>query len=568
MTNPAARLALLVVALLAPAALAQETERHDPFDPAWKEPFLPQDDAWKQAKQELIFDNNAEPETLDPAIMTGVTEHTLALALYEGLVSHDPETLQARPGVALRWEVSDDKKVYTFHLRKDAKWSNGDPLTAEDFAWSWFRCMRPDIQCDYAYLFDCIEGAEEFRRSGHGKDADGYDKFRAAVGVTVVDPTTLRIALRAPTAYFLELCAFETYMPVPRKTIEKHGDEHWTREENWVGNGPFLLKEWRPRQHIVMTPNPHYWDKKIVKLTKITALPLEDDDVVYNKFLQGEVHWIRNVPTAKIDEAKRNADYFVMPYLGSYFYRFNTTDKHPGWTDGKHPLSNKTVRQALSLAVNRETITRDVTRGGQIPATWFCPRMPAAGYEPPKGLAYDPDRARALLAEAGYRGGNGFPKITVFYNSSEDHKRIAERIAQMWKETLGIQVSLQNAEWKVYLKQVELLDYDVARAGWIGDYEDPMTFLDMWLTGGGNNNTGWSSARYDELVRKAMVEPDEAKRVAFFQEAERIVIEDEFPILPIYMYVNVGMRVEGLRGWYENVRDLHPFPFMYFEPGE
>jgi oligopeptide transport system substrate-binding protein len=263
------------------------------------------------------------------------------------------------------------------------------------------------------------------------------------------------------------------------------------------------------------------------------------------------------VPTSKIDDAKRRPEYFVAPYLGSYFYRFNVTREH---------LKDKRVRQALSMAVNRETITRDVLKAGQIPATWYCPAIPSARYEPPKGIAYDPDKARALLAEAGYPGGKGFPKLTIFYNTHEDHKRVAERIAQMWRETLDIQVSLQNSEWKVYLRDVELLKYDVARAGWIGDYGDPMSFLDMWVTGGGNNNTGWGNAKYDELIRKAAVEPDLDKRAAIFREAELIVVEDEFPILPLYIYVNQGMKVDGLRGWYENVRDLHPLQYVYLEP--
>jgi oligopeptide transport system substrate-binding protein len=225
------------------------------------------------------------------------------------------------------------------------------------------------------------------------------------------------------------------------------------------------------------------------------------------------------------------------------------------------------VRQALSLAINRRTITQDILRQGQVPATWYCPAIPSAGYEPPEGLAEDPDRARKLLAEAGYPGGKGFPKLTIFYNTQEDHRKIAEAIGQMWRETLGIPVTLENAEWKVYLKQVELLDYDVARAGWIGDYGDPMTFLDLWLSGGGNNNTGWGNARYDQLVADAMRETDPKKRLSILRDAERIVVEDEFPILPIYIYVNQGMKVDALRGWYETIRDLHPFQYMYFEPG-
>jgi len=548
---------LLPLVMILPAAAGD-----DPAGAAgaWKKRHEPPDDYWKEAKQELIFNNGSEPETLDPAIMTGVPEHTLALALYEGLVSHDPETLEPRPGVAESWEIGEEGTLYTFRIRANAKWSNGDPVTAGDFVWSWYRALTQPL-CDYAYLFYYIAGAEDFRKAfAEAGVAPSLEEFRKQVGVSAPDARTLQVKLRTPTAYFLDLCAFETYMPVHRATAEKHGDA-WPRPANWVGNGPFRLVEWNPRQHIIMAPNPHYWDASFVKLRKITAYPIEDIDVSYNKFLEGEVHWIKTVPTSKIDDAKRRPEYFATPYLGSYFYRFNCNDE-----ERRPHLKDKRVRQALSIAVNRETITRDVLRAGQIPATWFCPAIPSARYEPPKGLSYDPDRARALLAEAGYPDGKGFPKLTLFYNTSEDHKRVAERVGQMWRETLNIQVSLQNAEWKVYLRQVEILDYDVARAGWIGDYGDPMTFLDMWLTGGGNNNTGWSNPKYDELIAKAQYEPDLDKRAAILREAERIVVEDEFPILPLYIYVNQGMKVDGLRGWYETVRDLHPFQYMYFEP--
>ncbi|MGQ0612252.1 MAG: peptide ABC transporter substrate-binding protein [Planctomycetaceae bacterium] len=546
--------ALLLLAMLAAAALpapADEAAPADPFDPSWKRAFDPPDDSWKKAKQELVFNNGAEPETLDPHPMTGVTEHTLALALYEGLVTHDPETLKPRPGVAERWELSEDGRTYTFRLRKNAKWSNGAPLGAEDFQWSFFRALLPATLTDYAYLFFYIEGAKEFY---DGKAEGGFDGFRKRVRVEAPDATTLRITLKAPTAYFLDLCAFETYMPVHRATVERHGTD-WTRPEHWVGNGAFLLAEWKPRQRIVMTPNPHYWDAGYVKLQKIVALPIEDNDQAHNMFLKGECDWTKTIPLPKIDEAVRNPDYFVMPYLGSYFYRVNVTQPH---------LADKRIRQALSLAIHREALVRDVTKAGEIPAAWFCPAV--AGYEPPKGWAYDPDRARALLAEAGYPGGKGYPTLTLLYNTQDTHKTIAERIAQYWRETLGITVSLRNTEWKVYLRQVELLDYDIARAGWIGDYTDPNSFLDMWLKDGGNNNTGWDDPRYDELIAAAAVERDEAKRFELFRTAERMLVEDQFPILPIYIYVNKGMKRDTLRGWYENIRDLHPFQYMYYEP--
>ena len=561
---------LLLLAAFAAAAtflfpaLADETA--DPFSDDWKKEHEPEDDSWKSIKQELIFNNGSEPETLDPAIMTGVTEHTLALALFEGLCSHDPETLQPRPGVAKRWDVSADGKTYTFQLRGNAKWSNGEAVTSEDFRWSWYRVMT-HIKADYSYLMkDYIAGGREFF-SNHietmkaTKKPASYETFQKTVKVSTPDPQTLVVELENPTTYFLDLVTFETYMPVHRATVERWGDQ-WTRAEHFVGNGAFTLAEWSPRKRIVMVPSPNFWDAGFVKLKKITALPYDDGDVVYKKFINGEVHWTKSVPTAKLDDAKKRAEYYVAPYLGSYFYRFNTTREH---------LKDKRVRKALSLAVNRETITKDVTKAGQTPAPWFCPAIALAKYVPPKGFAYDPDQARDLMKAAGYHAGPGgkkFPKLTVFYNTSEDHKKVAERIAQMWRENLGIDVSLRNSEWKVYLQTVNNLDYDVARAGWIGDYSDPMTFLDMWVKDGGNNNTGWSSPKYDALIKQAQAEQDLAKRAKILQEAEKIVVEDEFPILPLYMYVNQGMRVDGLMGWYENVRDLHPFRYMYFEPDE
>ncbi|MHC4939149.1 MAG: peptide ABC transporter substrate-binding protein [Planctomycetota bacterium] len=548
---------LLLLALF--ACFPVHADEPDASSDEWKKEFEPEDNSWKTVPQELIFNNGSEPETLDPAIMTGVTEHTLALALYEGLTSHDPETLEPRPGVARSWEVSEDGKTYTFHLRKDASWSNGDPVTAEDFRWSWYRVMTHE-DADYSYLmYDYLEGGQEFKKAHvAAEDKASYETFKELVKAEVLDPYTFRVTLQNPTAYFLDLTTFETYMPVHRATVEKD-EKRWTQPESFVGNGPFVLTEWSPRKQIVMIPNEKYWDRGFVKLTKITALPYDDLDTVYKKFVNKEVHWTKAVPTAKLDDAKKRPEYFVAPYLGSYFYRFNVKREH---------LSDKRVRKALSLAVNRKTITSDVTKAGQIPAPWFCPAIESARYVPPKGFSYDPDEARKLMAAAGYPGGKNFPKMTIFYNKSEDHKKIAEAIAQMWRETLGIQVSLQNSEWKVYLKTVELLDYDVARAGWIGDYGDPMTFLDMWVTDGGNNNTGWSSAKYDRLIAEARKELDLAKRAKILQEAEKIVVEDEFPILPIYIYVNQGMKVESLQGWFENVRDLHPFQYMYFEPDE
>ncbi len=493
----------------------------------------------EQVQQHFRFNNGAEPETLDLHLMTGVPENRLATALFEGLVNQHPETLDPLPGVAERWDTSEDGKVWTFHLRSDAKWSNGRAITAEDFFVSWKRALTPATGCQYGYMLYPIEGAEAFHK--------GKLKDFAQVGVKVKSPLVFEVTLSAPCPYFLDLAAFKTLFPVPVWLVEEHGDK-WSRPENMISNGPFKLAEWKPNERIVMVPNEHYWNRANIKLEKITAFPYTDTETAYKLFLQQELDWITTVPTQKIEEVKWQPQAYFTPYLGSYFYRINVT---------KPPFDKVEVRKALSMGFDRSIITRDLLKAGQLPATYFCPRMP--GYDPPGGLPYDRAKARELLAKAGYPDGKGFPEVSLLYNTSEAHKQVAENIVRQWKENLGITVSLQNSEWKVYLNDVDNQNYQVARAGWIGDYTDPNTFLDMFVTGGGNNNTGWSHARYDELIAGAARESDPAARAELLREAETILVEEELPIIPIYIYVNQGMLAPRVQGWYGNVLDNHPY---------
>jgi len=535
---------LALAALLGAASLAAAQDLPDD----WKAELEPYSDSWQEHEQVLTFNNGAEPETLDPQIMTGVPEHRLAMAVFEGLVTQHPETLQPVPGVAERWEISEGGTVYTFHLRDDAKWSDGRALDAHDFYASWERALSPATASQYGYMFYPIENAEAF----HKGELEDF----AQVGVEVVDDHTLRVTLSAPCPYFLDLVAFETLMPVPMWVVEEHGDR-WSRAEHIVGNGPFRVEEWLPNQRVTFVPNEHYWDADFVKLERIVALPHENTETAYKLFLQGECDWLTAIPVPKIEEIQRHPDYYVSPYLGSYFYRINVT---------KEPFDDVRVRKALSIGFDREVITRDILKAGQIPATWFCPEMP--GYEPPEGFGYDRDEARRLLREAGYPNGAGFPEVELLYNTNEAHKQVAEVIVQQWRENLGITVGLRNTEWKVYLDDVQNLNYDISRAGWIGDYTDPNTFLDMFVTDGGNNNTGWSSERYDRLIELAARERVPSSRAALLRGAEELLIEDEFPIIPIYIYVNQGMIREKVGGWFENVRDMHPFQYLYIDPIE
>lgn len=552
-TSVAAALALIVVAQ--PAALAQQ-EAALPAD--WKSKLQPEGDDWKEAEQVFTFNNGAEPETLDPHVMTGVPEHRLATGLFEGLVSHHPETLQPVPGVAERWELSADGTVYTFFLRKNAKWSDGKAITARDFHGSWQRALAPETASQYAYMLYPIKNAEPFNKAG--AEAEDGTKRPAIpfeqVGVQVVDDYTLRVTLERPCAYFLDLAAFETLMPVPLAVVAAHKDR-WVRPEHIVTNGPYKLAEWQPNQRLVMVKNEHYWDAAFVKLERIVALPLDDLETAYKLYQQGECDWMDDIPVAKIEECQRRPDYYVAPYLGTYFYRVNVT---------RPPFNDARVRKALSMCIDREAITRDLLKAGQIPATWLTPAM--HGYQPPAGLAYDRQAARRLLAEAGFPDGKGFPQAELLYNTLEAHKLVAENVVQQWRENLGISVSLRNSEWKVYLNDVQHLQYQIARAAWIGDYVDPNSFLDMFVTGGGNNQTGWSNARYDELIAQAARERDVAKRAAIFVEAEKLLIEQELPIIPIYIYVKKGLLRDTVGGFYENVRDQHPFQYLYMLPAE
>jgi oligopeptide transport system substrate-binding protein len=541
-----------IATVIVPLLLAAMAAAGDAL-PDWKAALQPKGDAWKKAKQEFVFNNDSEPETLDPAIMKGVLESRLAIALFEGLVVNDPKTLEPRPGVASAWTVSDDHLTYTFTLRPEAAWNDGAPITSADFVRSWRRALEPATAAEYAYQFFPIAGAEDFHA---GKGA--WEQ----VAVEAVDAHTLRVKLRAPCPYFLDLAAFPTLMPVPVEQVAKFGDR-WVLPENIRCNGPFMLKSWDRGQAIVMERNAKYWDAANVHLERVVARPYDNQETAYSLYLEGKLDWIPSIPVAKIDEIKRNPDYYAYPYLGSGFYRFNCK---------REPFTDARVRKALSLAIDRKTITEHVLRSGEVPATWFVPDIGSGpgAYRHVQGLASDREQARALLAEAGFavtghQGGKPFPKVELLYNNSDNNKRIAEAVVEQWKDALGIEITLRATEWKVYLADMDQMNYDICRSAWIGDYGDANTFLDMWVTDGGNNRTGWSNPEYDRLVAASQREGDPLKRLALLQQLERILVEQELPIMPIYIYVNKGMMREKVRGWYDNVRDIHPLQYIWME---
>ena len=507
---------------------------------------------------DLVWTAGPEVATLDPAKMTALQDGRVAAALFEGLTVLDPRDLKPRPGVAERWEVSPDGLTYTFHLR-EAKWSDGAPVTAADFAWSWRRVLDPATAAEYAYMLYPIRGAkayyDEMQKTGGKGD---WSK----VGVRVEDPRRLVVELEQPCAYFLDLTAFSTYLPVRADGIEQHG-ERWTFPPDLISNGPYRLAEWRFRSRMRWEKNPHYWNAAAVPLERIELRAFEDSNTALQAYETEAVDLTAAVPGLAIEplleerNAGKRSDVLYAVNFGTYFYRFNCT---------KPPLTDARVRRALALAIDRQAIIERAARGGQQPAFVLVPPG-VAGYVSPPGFVEDVEAAKRLLAEAGYPGGRGLPELAVLINKSVDHVRVAEMLQQQWRDRLGIRVRIEQVEWKVFLDTVQRLEYQVARGSWYGDYIDPNTFLDMFVTGGGNNQTGWSSAAYDALIARAARETDPKARLKTFAEAETILLR-EAPIFPIYVYTTTMLARPGLAGVEANLMNRIDFAALRWTSGK
>jgi oligopeptide transport system substrate-binding protein len=499
--------------------------------------------------------NGADPQDLDPQTVTGVPEHKIWMALFEGLLSEDPRDGHPVPGVAERWEISPDGKVYTFHLRTNAKWSDGRPITAQQYVESYHRMLSPALAAEYAYLLWFVVGAEEFTK---GKLTDF-----SQTGFKALDDRTLQVTLKSPTPYLIKIIASHyAWSIVPVDVIKKFGKldqrrTNWTRPENFVGNGPFMLKDWLPQQKVTMVRNPHYWDAASVKLDGMEFYNTENISTEEAMFRTGQIHKTNELPNSKIDTYRREypESLRIEPYMGIYFYRCNVT---------RAPLTDKRVRRALALALDRESLVKNVVRGDQQPA--YAVSYPGtAGYMPRAKLAGDLAEAKRLLAEAGYPDGKGCPPIELLYNTSENHRAIAEAIQQMWRKNLGVEIRLRNEEWKVYLDTQHIThDFTLQRAGWIADYIDPHVFLEIWTTGNGNNDTLWSNAEYDRLFQTALTAKNEEERYEIYQKMDAILV-DELPIIPIYYYNRVYALSPKVKGFYPTLLDNHPYKYVWIE---
>lgn len=505
------------------------------------------------ATQALHLGNGAEPQDLDPQLATAYTDYNILIALLEGLTVIDEATSQPIAGTAERWDVSEDGLTYTFHLRRNARWSNGDPVTAADFVFSFQRILSPALAAEYAYMLYPLANAEAFN-SGRLTDF-------SQVGAQAIDEHTLQLTLASPTPYLLALLAHQAWFPVHPPTILEHGridqrGTRWTRPGNFVGNGAFVLSEWSPNQRIVVEKSPTYWNAAQTRLESVTFYPNENIAADESNFRTGQLHVTYDILPDRIEHYQQIAPELlrVDPLLETYFVRFNVN--HP-------PLDNVLVRQALSHAIDREAIANRLLYGSRLPAYFFTPPN-TAGYTARARVETDFETARRLLAEAGFPGGQGFPRLDILMNTDAVNSKVFEAIQAMWRRELGIEVTLSNADFRVYLDHMRTLNFEIMRSRWIGDYNDPNTYLDMFVTDGGNNHTGWSSPEYDRLIAEAGRTADRAARFELFQQAEAILLK-EVPVTPVFFGTRTYLIHPSVRGWVPSLLGIHRYQTLWLE---
>lgn len=581
----------------------------------------------KHPFDEIWINNREEPQYMDPTLVAGVPDGVLSQNTFYRFVSIDPLTGKPVPELADRWEISDGGKTYTFFLKKNLKWSDGQPLTAHDAEYSWKRLMDPQMASQYQGLAaDIIENGNAFaQRAIHltgfeksfseadiksffikhdvavskvqkrrgtndmfvfvgGKDGDETkanrdrmlgvltqehpwgDKVTASitssdvVEAKALDDERFQVKLTGPLGYFILLAEFSNFAPLPKHVIEKFKaagkPDDWYKPENVVVSGPFKLKEEQFKQYKIYEKNPNYWDADNVRLKKVKVVMIENETASLNSYKVGETDWIgpHNVPSEQIPNVKNFKDYHSDPYLGVYSYIVNVKQK---------PFDDVKVRQAFSLAIDRQKIVDHVLGGGEIPTRGLFPDG-LAGYKGYQGELYNPAKAKKLLAEAGYPDGKGFPKVKFLYDTKEVHRMIIQAVQEMWKQVLGVQVEPANVEWKIYLDRIEKKDFQMARRAWIGDFLDPFTFLEMEVSTSGNNNTNWVSPEYDNLITASNMESNPEKRAKLILKAEEIAIESAAR-MPIYIYTKNYMLKPYVKGFHQDYQDHHAWKHMWID---
>jgi oligopeptide transport system substrate-binding protein len=493
--------------------------------------------------------NGAQPQGLDPHLTEGVPSANVQRDLFESLVVEAPDGSSV-PGNAERWDISEDGLTYTFHLRQNARWSNGDPVTANDWVYSLRRAVTPATGSRYSMILSPILHAEEVI-------AGRLDPTE--LGVEALDGHTLRISLKAPTPYFLGLLSHNTAYPVHEPSIRAHGDAYG-RVGNLVSNGPYQLRELVMQSHIRLVRNPHFWDDANTIIDEVFYYPIEDQSSELMRYRAGELDWTYEVPNAQFNWIARNLpdELVVSDYFGIYYFGFNTT---------RPPFDDPRVRNALSMTIERDIITEKLTRFGEVPAYAFVPPG-IDGYTPqaPEWANWPAEqrvaRAQELMAEAGYTKDNPL-RLEIRYNTHQNHKKISLGIAAMWQQTLGVRASLINEEFRVFLAtRRNRVVTEVFRSGWIGDYLDPFTFLDLMHTDNPQNDVGYFNPRFDALLAEASMTADARKRFDLLEAAEAMMLADQ-PVAPIYTYVSKRLIKPYVRGWESNPLDHHPTRYLY-----
>lgn len=506
----------------------------------------------KVGDKPVRFGQLSEPETLDPRKATGQPEMQFLLQMYEGLTAYDANN-NAIPATAEKWDVSADGLKYTFHIRKNVKWSNGDLVTAADFEYAWKTLLSPELASRYAEILFYIKNGEAYNS---GKvDA-------AAVGVKALDENTLEVTLEAPTPFFPQLTACFSYFPVHKKTVEAK-PEWASNPETIISNGPFTLTTWSHNEKAVFKKNDNYWDADKVKSQKLEFSIVESNTTRVSLFENDQIDLTLDPPPSDVQRLLQEKKAEIFPYLGTYYYSFEVE---------KPPFNDPKVRKALTLAIDRSAIVNQVTKANQLPA---CAFVPLGIPDLEKGSDFrktggdyfkdnDIETAKRLLAEAGYPDGKGLPPIVLTYNTHEGHKAIAEAIQEMWKKNLGLEAQLTNQEWKVFIKTCAAGDFQIARGGWSGDFPDPMTFLSLFVSMNGNNHPHWKNLKYDQLINQAKNTSNQAARLQILHDAESVLME-EMPVLPIYFYTMTYLIKPNVKGFVHTTTDYIYFKEAYIE---
>ncbi|MBR6388646.1 MAG: peptide ABC transporter substrate-binding protein [Opitutales bacterium] len=498
----------------------------------------------------LLMGNSADPATLDPSLTTGLSEYKILCALFEGLAGADPKTLEAIPAAAESWSFDGSK--YIFKIRGGAKWSDGEPLKASDFVFAFRRTLNPALGAEYANLLFPIKNAK--------KILEGKERPEN-LGAKALGEKELEIELEYPCPHFLSLLCHNAFFPQPEHVLKKFGaecrrDGAWVRPQNIVSNGAFILKEWRINDLVRAEKNPNYWDVKNVRLNAAVFYPIANINTEDRAFRAGQLHLTDSVPAMRLGSIKKTMPQAlqISDMLGVYYYTFNTS---------RPPLDDPRVRRALALAIDRRAIISNFLKGGQKPALTFVPPSAAKNYACPEKISENINEARRLLAEAGYENGKNFPKITITYNTSEQHRPIAEAIQGQWKKYLNIDVELYNMSWPAYLDARRRGDFYILRSSWIADYASPENFLSNFLSASPLNHSKWKSQKFDALMGAAKTS-DTNLATENFENAEAELMRG-MPVMPIYFYTRAFLKDPRLKGWLPNPLDYHNYKNVYFE---